>query len=182
MCPRAQFYMYQAVFIKKEGTEMRRIAICFALALLASANTTFADGTTVRVSGDSTPSDCGAPKKADLALELTSGNLAGCLAIFTQHVNCRELNGFALSTELGREEFEGKLDGEPIRFDTVYTFTATWPAGSCPEPAVEKEVTGGCVHYVSGEGVNGVIQFHDVIPKVGEGATHFYYDGYLTRD
>lgn len=157
------------------------IATFFALVMLGSANTALADAKTIAVSGDSVLSDCGAPKKADLALEL-SGNLTGCLAIFVQHLKCRELNGFALSTELGREEFEGKLDGEPIKFDTHYTFTATWPAGSCPEPAPEKETTGGCIHYVAGEDVGGQIRFHDVIPTVGKGATNFFYEGVLTRD
>ena len=91
------------------------------------------------------------------------------------------LNGFAFSTELGREEFEGKLDGEPIKFDTQYTFWATWPSGSCPKPADEKEITGGCIHYVSGADVGGVIRFYDVMPTVGKGATHFFYEGFLTR-
>jgi len=160
---------------------MRRIATCFALVMLASTNATWADGKTIAVSGDSVLSDCAAPKKADYGLELT-GNLTGCWAIFVQHFKCRELNGFALSTELGREEFEGKLDGEPIKFDTQYTFTATWPAGSCPEPAPEQEITGGCIHYIAGEDAGGLIRFHDVIPTVGKGATNFFYEGVLTRD
>ena len=161
---------------------MRIIATCFALIIFTSTNTALAEGKTIRVSGNSVFSDCGAHKNTDVALELTDGNLTGCLAIFPQHFTCRELNGFALSTELGREEFEGKLDGEPIKFDTHYTFTATWPAGSCPEPDPVKEMTGGCVHYVAGEDVEGVIRFHDVISKVGEGATNFFYEGHLTRD
>jgi hypothetical protein len=163
------------------ATSLRRVTTLFAAAMLTSANIALADGKTVAVSGNSIPSECGAPKKADLAIEL-SGNLTGCLAIFVQHFNCRELNGFALSTELGREEFEGKLDGEPITFDTQYTFTATWPAGSCPEPAAEKQMTGGCIHYVSGDDVGGLIHFRDVIPTVGKGATNFFYEGFLTRD
>ena len=161
---------------------MRRIAVWLALVMLACTNAALAGGKTIRVSGDSVFSDCGASKNTDIALELISGNLTGCLAIFPQHFTCRELNGFALSTELGREEFEGELDGEPIKFDTQYTFTATWPAGSCPEPDPVKEMTGGCVHYVAGEGVDGVIRFHDVIPKVGEGAANFFYEGHLTLD
>ena len=166
-------------------TSWRRVwfltATFFASGMLASANAALADGMTIAVSGNSVPSDCAAPKKADLGLEL-SGNLTGCLAAFVQHLTCRELNGFALSTELGREEFEGKLDGEPIKFDTQYAFTATWPAGSCPEPAPEKEITGGCIHYVAGEDVGGLIRFHDVMPTVGKGATNFFYEGVLTRD
>ena len=171
--------------ICSEAKYWRRVtlltATSFALAMLPSANASLADGKTFAVSGDSVPSDCGAPKKADLAIEL-HGSLTGCLAIFVQHLNCRELNGFAFSTELGREEFEGKIDGAPIKFDTQYTFTATWPAGSCPEPAAEKEITGGCIHYVSGEDVAGLIRFHDVIPTVGKGAANFFYEGVLMRD
>ena len=162
-------------------TSLRRVTTFFAAAMLASANVALADGKTIAVSGDSVPSDCGAAKKADLAIEL-NGNLTGCLATFVQHVNCRELNGFAFSTELGREEFEGKLDGEPIKFDTQYTFTATWPAGSCPKPDPVQEITGGCIHYISGENVVGLIRFHDVMPIVGKGGTHFFYEGSLTRD
>ena len=177
-------------FCTKEDIEMRRdsnarslrrVTTFFAAAMLAGANPALADGKTIAVSGDSVPSDCGAAKKANMAVEV-SGSLTGCLATFVQHLNCRELNGFAFSTELGREEFEGKLDGEPITFDTHYTFTATWPAGSCPEPALEKEITGGCIHYISGKDVAGLIQFYDVIPTVGKGGTHFFYEGVLTRD
>jgi hypothetical protein len=155
-------------------------AIFSALGLLASANAALADGKTIAVSGNSVPSECGAPKNADLAIELT-GSLTGCWAIFVQHLTCRELNGFALTTELGREEFEGKLDGEQVTFDTQYTFTATWPAGSCPEPAPEKEIAGGCIHYIAGEDVGGLIRFYDVIPTVGKGATNFLYEGVITR-
>ncbi len=156
-------------------------ATLFVLTMLASANAASAEDKAISVSGNSVPSDCGAPKKADLGMEL-DGSLEGCWAIFVQHLTCRELNGFALTTELGREEFEGKLDGEPIKFDTVYAFTATWPAGSCPQPALEKEMTGSCIHYIAGENLGGVIRFHDVIPTVGKGATNFFYEGVLTRN
>lgn len=132
-----------------------------------------ADGKTIAVSGDSFPSECGAAKKADLATEL-KGNLEGCLAAFVQHLSCRELNGYAFSTELGREEFEGKLDGQPIKFNTLNTFTATWPQGSCPKPDPVQEITGGCDHYISGENVQGFVRFYDVMPIVGKGGTHFF--------
>jgi hypothetical protein len=46
---------------------------------------------------------------------------------------------------------------------------------------VEKETAGGCIHYISGEGVDGVIRFYDIIPTVGKGATNFFYEGVLTR-
>jgi hypothetical protein len=44
---------------------------------------------------------------------------------------------------------------------------------------VETEIAGGCTHYVSGDGVQGVIRFYDVIPTVGKGATNFFYEGVL---
>ena len=166
-------------FSPEEDVQMRRITALFAAAMLASANGALADGKTIAVSGDSFPSDCGAAKNADLATELT-GNLTGCMAAFVEHVNCRELNGFAFSTELGREEFEGTLDGEPIKFDTLYTFEATWPSGSCPEPDLKEEITGGCVHYISGENAVGTVRFYDVMPVVGKGGTHFFYEGSIT--
>lgn len=153
--------------------------IFLAAALLVGANPVLAADTTITVSGDSVPSDCGAAKSPSAATELT-GNLEGCLAIFVQHFNCRAMNGFDFSTELGREEFEGTLDGKPIKFDTQYVFTALWPTGSCPAPAVEAEIAGGCVHYLSGEGVQGVIRFYDIIPTVGKGASNFFYEGVVT--
>ena len=165
---------------ERSAVSFSRATAIFASAVLASASVASADGKMIAVSGDSVPSDCGAAKNADLASELKNGNLTGCLAIFVQHVNCRELNGFAFTTELGREEFEGELDGESIKFDTQYTFTANWPAGSCPEPAVKEEITGGCLHYISGENLVGLIRFYDVMPIVGEGGTHFLYEGSLT--
>ncbi len=155
-------------------------ATFLVLTMLAGADAASAQDRVISVSGNSVPSDCGAPKKADLGLEL-EGSLEGCWAIFVQHLTCRELNGFALTTELGREEFEGKLDGEPVKLETVYAFTATWPSGSCPQPAVEKETSGSCIHYVAGERLGGVIRFHDVIPVMGKGATNFLYEGVLTR-
>lgn len=158
---------------------MKRIAASFALLLLASANAALADGKTVAVSGDSVPSNCAA--HADFGLEL-NGNLTGCWAMFVQHSKCRELNGFALSTKLGREEFEGKLDGEPIKFDASYVTTATWPAGSCLQPAPEKLITAGCIHYISGANVGGLMRFYAVIPTIGKGPTNFFYEGVLTRD
>lgn len=162
-------------------TSLRRVTPVLAAAMLASINPALADGKTIAISGDSVPSDCGAPKQADIAQELT-GSLAGCLAVFIRHTNCREVNGFALYTELGREEFEGKLNGKPIKFDTQYTAILTFPTGSCPITDFVPEITGGCIHYVSGEDVGGVFNLYDVVPIVGQGATHFFYNGVLTRD
>jgi hypothetical protein len=114
-----------------------------------------------------------------MAIKLT-GNLEGCLAIFTQHFNCRAMNGFDFSTELGREEFDGKLDGKALKFDTLYAFDAIWQSGSCPTPASEKEIAGSCIHHVSGDGITGMIRFYDIIPTPGKGATNFLYEGTLT--
>lgn len=157
--------------------------VCKAIALagisaLAIATPVFAAQTTVTVSGDSTPSDCGKAKKADYAIALT-GSLEGCWSAFVAHYNCQEMNGFSLYTELGREEFEGKQDGTDIRFDTQYTFTGFFPQGSCPAPDAAKEIAGGCIHYITADGLVGVIRFIDVMQ--GEGAPHYFYEGQLTR-
>jgi hypothetical protein len=158
----------------------RRVTAYLASVMLASASPALADGKTTAISGDSLPSSCGASKKADSALEL-NGNLTGCLAIFIQHTNCRELNGFAFYTELGREEFEGTLDGKAVKFDTQYTANLTFPKGSCPISDFAGEITGGCIHYVSGRNIEGVFNLYDVMPIVGQGPTHFFYVGTLTR-
>ena len=76
---------------------------------------------------------------------------------------------------------EGKLEGAATKFDTIYTGTQILPLGSCTTPpAPEKEMVGGCTHNVSGDGIQGVIRFYDVIPTVGKGATNFFYEGVLT--
>ena len=166
---------------EKDMTKGRALLAISIATILAggNANLALAAETTIRVSGDSVPSECGAAKSPSMSTEL-SGSLVGCLAIFAEHFNCSEMNGFAFSRELGREEFEGTLDGKPIAFNTIYTFDALWPQGSCPAPAVESEIAGGCTHYASGDGVQGVIRFYDVIPTVGQGATNFPYEGTLT--
>lgn len=148
-------------------------------AVMAMTGPAWAAERTLTVSGDSVPSDCAAAKSPTGASMLT-GSLEGCLAIFVEHSNCRPMNGFDLYVELGREEFEGKLEGDEIKFNTIYTFNAAWPSGSCPEPAPEQEIAGGCTHYVSGDGIQGVIRFYDVIPTVGKGATNFLYEGTLS--
>jgi hypothetical protein len=132
----------------------------------------------VTVSGDSVPSECGAAKTADYSTEL-SGSLTGCWSTFIAHVNCQEMNGYALWTEIGREEFDGTLDGEATKFDTQYTFNGIFPSGSCPEPSPEKEVVGRCIHYISGDKLVGVMRFYDV--TFGEHAPHYFYEGTLTK-
>lgn len=155
-----------------------KAAIATIVGVLVGTGPGFSAGTTVTVSGDSKPSDCGSVNKATYSSELT-GSLAGCWSTFVGHFNCQEMNGFSLYTEIGREEFAGKLDGQDIKFDTQYTFSGLFPSGSCPEPAAEKEVVGGCIHYISGDGLVGVMRFYDVM--FGEGAPHYFYEGTLAK-
>jgi hypothetical protein len=108
-----------------------------------------------------------------------SGSLTGCWSTFVGHFNCQEMNGFALYTEIGREEFAGTLDGQDTKFDTQYTFSGVFPSGSCPEPAADKEVAGGCIHYISGDGLVGVMRYYDVMH--GDGAPHYFYEGTLVK-
>ena len=156
---------------------------CMAIVLtvagaVAGAGPSFSAGTSVTNSGDSKPSDCGAAKKASYAMEM-SGSLTGCWSTFVSHYNCQEMNGFALYTEIGREEFAGKAEGKDIKFDTQYTFNGIFPSGSCPTPAAEKEIVGGCIHYISGDGLVGTMRFYDV--TYGNGAPHYFYEGTLTK-
>ena len=159
-------------------TSIHQAAVFFFVAVLAGSNCALAAGTTITVSGDSKPSECGSANKATYSSELT-GSLAGCWSTFVSHFNCQEMNGFALYTELGREEFAGKLDGQDVKFDSQYTFSGLFPSGSCPEPAPDKEVVGGCIHYISGDGLVGVMRFYDVM--TGEGAPHYPYEGTLAK-
>lgn len=155
----------------------RTTAALLMASSLVAAGPGLAAGTTTGVSGDSKPSECGAAKKPSYSLEL-SGSLAGCWSVFIAHFNCQEMNGFALYTEIGREEFAGKLDGRETSFDTSYTFNGIFPTGSCPEPSAEKEIVGGCIHYISGKGLVGVMRFYDVMS--GAGSPHYFYEGTLT--
>jgi len=172
-------------FLTREGEVGQDISALFCratvlagVAALAAAGPSFAAGTVLAVSGDSVPSECGAAKSASYSIEL-SGSLVGCWSVFVGHFNCQEMNGFALWTEIGREEFEGTLDGQPTNFNTQYTFNGTFPAGSCPEPAPENELAGGCVHNISSDTLVGVIRYYDVLH--GDGAPHFLYEGTLAR-
>jgi hypothetical protein len=164
----------------RSGTLARLFkAVVLTLAgILAGTGPSVSAGTIVAVSGDSKPSQCGAAKKASYSMDL-SGSLTGCWSTFIAHFNCQEMNGFALYTEIGREEFAGKQDGQDIKFDTQYTFTGVFPSKSCPEPATEKEIAGGCIHYISGDGLVGVMRFYDVM--YGEGAPHYFYEGALSK-
>lgn len=128
------------------ATSSARMPTLLVAAILTATNPALAAETTVTVSGDSVNSDCGAAKSANFASMLT-GSLEGCLATFVQSANCHTGNGFDFSTEVGREEFEGTLNGKKLAFGTVYTFSAVWPTGSCPEPKIETEIAGGCTHW-----------------------------------
>ena len=114
-----------------------KTVVLAAAAALAGSGPSLAAGQTVLVSGDSVPSECGAAKKADLSTEL-SGSLTGCWSAFVDHVNCQELNGFAFWTEIGHEEFEGKLDDAATKFDTQYTFNAIFPSGTLSETGLPR--------------------------------------------
>jgi len=46
---------------------------------------------------------------------------------------------------------------------------------------MEQEITGGCIHHITGDNLVGLITFYDVMPTVGKGATHYFYEGSLTR-
>jgi len=164
----------------RSGTFARfTMAVVLTIAgVLAGASPSFSASTSVAVSGDSKPSDCGSAQSADYSIEL-SGSLNGCWSAFIAHFNCQEMNGFSLYTEIGREAFEGTLDGQDMKFDTQYTFNGVFPSGSCPEPAADKEIVGGCIHYISGDGLVGVIRFYDVM--YGDGAPHFFYEGTLAK-
>jgi hypothetical protein len=164
----------------RSGTSARLFkAVVLTLAgILAGTGPSVSAGTTVAVSGDSKPSECGSAKKASYSMELT-GSLTGCWSTFIAHINCQEMNGFALYTEIGREEFAGKQDGQDVTFDTGYTFKGVFPSKSCPEPDAKKEIVGGCIHYISGNGLVGEMRFYDVM--YGEGAPHYFYEGVLSK-
>src|SRR4051794_14406781 len=110
MPPHSTLHQGEDINMRKINvTPLHRVTALFVAGMLASLNPAFAaDGKTTEISGDAVTSDCAAAKSASFGQDLT-GSLRGCLAIFIRHTNCRELNGFALYTELGREEFEGKL-------------------------------------------------------------------------
>jgi hypothetical protein len=164
----------------RSGTfaQVSKLVVLTTALALTGVSPGFSADMSVTVSGDSKPSNCGEAKKATLSMDMT-GSLTGCWSTFVGHFNCQEMNGFALYTEIGREEFAGKLDGQDVKFDTQYTFSGLFPVGSCPEPNAEKEIVGGCIHYISGDGLVGVMRFYDVM--FGDGAPHFFYEGTLAK-
>ncbi|MCB1502531.1 MAG: hypothetical protein KDK07_22595 [Bauldia sp.] len=159
-------------------TRFCKASVVAVAGIVLGVGPSFSAGTSIAVSGDSKPSECGAANSAGYSIEM-SGSLKGCWSAFVGHFNCQEMNGFSLYTEIGREAFDGTLDGEAVTFDTQYTFSGIFPSGSCPEPSAEKEIAGGCIHYISGDGLVGVMRFYDVMH--GEGAPHFFYEGTLSK-
>src|SRR5688572_4416007 len=136
-----------------QGTTLRRARIAstgiVAVAVLASGSTALADGNrTTFVSGNSVYSDCGL-EGSDLALALT-GDLEGCWSVFVEGFKCKELDGFDLYLETGREVFVGTLRGRRGRFATDYTLDAVMAKGFCQSFDFSLEVAGGCNHKVHG--------------------------------
>jgi len=166
-----------------------------AVALLASGSAALADGNrTTFVSGNSVYSDCGLDG-SDLALAMT-GDLEGCWSVFVKGFSCKELDGFDLYLEHGREVFVGTLRGKRGRFATDYTLDAVMAKGFCQSFDFSLEVAGGCDHKVTGrsgvfEGAVGRIKFLDIITGVtgdpvtgafnaGTGPNNFPYYGRIT--
>ena len=173
------------------------VASAFASMLLAGGNPAMASGDKgIFVSGNSTYSDCGLAG-SDFALSLT-GDLEGCLSVFVEGFNCKDLEHFDKYFERGREVFVGKLHGKSGRFRTQYTFDGAFAKGFCQSFDLSLEVGGGCTHKVRGtSGVfanaDGVINFIDVITNVtgdpvtgeysaGSGGNNFLYSGRIQLD
>jgi hypothetical protein len=172
----------------------------FASMILAGGSAAFATGNdhdrSVFVSGNSTYSDCGL-EGSDFALLMT-GDLEGCLSVFVEGFECKELADYDLYLERGREVFLGNLHGKQGRFRTTYTFDAAMAKGFCQSFDLTLEVAGGCSHKVQGRSgvfrrAEGLIKFFDVIanvtgnPETGEftagtGGNNFLYFGNIQWD
>jgi len=176
-----------------------RVATAGVLAtvVLAGGSTAAANETKSRfVSGNSTYSDCGLAG-SDVALAMT-GDLEGCWSVFVQGFKCKELDGYDLYLENGREVFVGKFRGKHGRFATDYTLDAVMAKGFCQSFDFTLEVAGGCDHKIHGrsgvfDGAEGRIKFLDVIAGVtgdpvsgtfnaGTGANNFPYYGRISFD
>lgn len=144
----------------------------------------------VLLSGNAVPSACNGDVGLG-AIEL-SGDMEGCLTFLDFDFECKELNGFALYNERGRESFAGTANGVEGTFTTRYTLEATYKSGACEEFNAggfpfEQQMTGGCDHFiVNGTGAfrdaRGLVTFFDVIPDPGEsGASNFFYTAQIRR-
>ena len=130
------------------------LASAFATVIMASGNAALAAGDgTIRISGNSTFSDCGVAG-SDFALLMT-GDLEGCLSIFVRVYTCKEVNGFAHYTERGREAFVGTLRGKKGRFTTNYTVDAAYATGFCQSLDFSLELSGILVSVVARPGGDG---------------------------
>ncbi len=152
-----------------------------ATVMLAGSPAWATGGKSVFVSGNSTYSDCGIAG-SDLALAIT-GDLEGCWSVFVEGFKCKELDGFDLYLENGREVFIGTLRGKNGKFATDYTLEAVMAKGFCQSYDFSLEVAGNCNHKVRGrsgvfEGANGLIRFLDVITGVtGDPVTGAFHAG-----
>lgn len=168
-----------------------------ATVMLAGGSAAAANESTIKfVSGNSTYSDCGL-EGSDVALAMT-GDLEGCWSVFVEGFKCKELDGYDLYLENGREVFVGKYQGKQGRFATDYTLDAVMAKGFCQSFDFTLEVAGGCDHKIRGrsgvfEGAAGRIKFLDVIAGVtgdpvsgtfnaGTGANNFPYYGRISFD
>jgi hypothetical protein len=170
------------------------VLAALATVIMASGSTATAthDGR-IRISGNSTFSDCGATG-SDFALRMT-GDLKGCLSIFVQGYTCKEVNGFAHYTERGREAFVGMWRGQHGRFATTYTVDAAYAQGFCDSFDFSLELSGSCIHKITGKsgvfmGTEGLYTMFDVITNVtgnpvtgtfaaGSGGNNFLYFGHI---
>lgn len=185
--------------IHRPTARIERLLVGGALVtvIMATGGAASASGEkTTFVSGNSTYSDCGLDG-SDVALLMT-GDLEGCWSVFVQGFKCKQLDGYDLYLEHGREVFVGKLRGKNGRFVTDYTLDAVMAKGFCQSFDFTLEVAGGCDHKIHGrsgvfEGAEGRIKFLDVIAGVtgdpvtgtfhaGTGPNNFPYYGRISFD
>jgi hypothetical protein len=155
------------------------LLVALLVAMAAPAMADNGHGGRTLVSGDSEYSDCGGPDVLAIAM---TGDLNGCLGIFPSRYTCEELNGFALYSEWGTEEFSD--DDGVSSFHTTYTLEGIYAPGFCETFDFATQLSGSCDHKIfTGQGrylgSNGSITFNDIIPVVGSGATNFLYHGYM---
>jgi hypothetical protein len=155
------------------------VLVALLVAIAAPAVADNGHGGRTLVSGDSVYSPCG-----ELAIQMT-GDLNGCLEIFPTRYTCEELQGFALYSEWGNEEFSD--DDGVSSFHTKYTLAGIYAQGFCSTFDWSTQLSGGCDHQIfSGQGrfkgSNGSITFSDIIPEPGvSGASNFLYRGYMKQ-
>jgi hypothetical protein len=178
------------------GVRVMSAGVLATVMLAGGSPATANESKSTFVSGNSTYSDCGL-EGSDVALAMT-GDLEGCWSVFVQGFKCKELDGYDLYLENGREVFIGKYRGKQGRFATDYTLDAVMAKGFCQSFDFTLEVAGGCDHKIHGrsgvfDGAEGRIKFLDVIAGVtgdpvsgtfnaGTGANNFPYYGRISFD